>query len=59
MFLIRPPVASLVHVLGIVDFVLLMAVEPGYSGQVFIESTYENIAVKLYKEDKNIVLKLK
>jgi ribulose-phosphate 3-epimerase len=47
------PVASLVHVLGIVDFVLLMAVEPGYSGQVFIESTYEKISQLNYiREDK-------
>jgi ribulose-phosphate 3-epimerase len=38
------PVTTIEYVLNQVDFILLMAVEPGYSGQAFIESTYEKIS---------------
>lgn len=37
------PVSVLQHVLGIVDLVLIMSVNPGYGGQKFIPYTYDKI----------------
>jgi len=43
---IRPktPLARIVPFLNIVDQVLLMSVEPGFSGQPFLETTFDRIA---------------
>jgi len=35
------PVAGLQHVLGMLDLVCLMSVNPGFGGQTFIDTTYE------------------
>ena len=37
------PIESLIHVLGIVDLVLVMTVNPGYGGQSFIPETLKKI----------------
>ena len=37
------PVESLIDILGEVDLVLVMSVNPGFGGQKFIESSYEKI----------------
>jgi ribulose-phosphate 3-epimerase len=37
------PVSILEHTFAHVDFIELMSVEPGYSGQEFMDSTYEKI----------------
>ena len=42
------PVSVLEEILGFVDLVLLMSVNPGFGGQVFIEKTYEKLE-RLYE----------
>ena len=37
------PVASLSHIIGDIDLVCLMSVNPGFGGQSFIEATYEKV----------------
>lgn len=37
------PVSVLEEIIGSVDMVLLMSVNPGFGGQAFIESTYEKV----------------
>ncbi|SIO10396.1 ribulose-5-phosphate 3-epimerase [Carnobacterium alterfunditum] len=37
------PIESLIHVLGLVDLVLVMTVNPGYGGQSFIPETLKKI----------------
>ena len=37
------PVASLSHIIGDIDLVCLMSVNPGFGGQSFIEVTYEKV----------------
>ena len=52
------PVERLFDILPLFDLVLIMSVEPGQSGQVFLESSYEKIA-KLRKEIDDRCLNLK
>ena len=37
------PVASLSHIIGDIDLVCLMSVNPGFGGQSFIKATYEKV----------------
>jgi len=37
------PVEVLKHVIGEIDLVLIMSVNPGFGGQKFIETTYEKV----------------
>ncbi len=37
------PIESLIHILGLVDLVLVMTVNPGYGGQIFIPETLKKI----------------
>jgi ribulose-phosphate 3-epimerase len=39
------PVRALEDIIGDVDLVLLMSVNPGFGGQAFIENTYEKVAL--------------
>src|SRR5438477_12942933 len=43
---IRPktPVAEIIPFLNAVDQILLMSVDPGFSGQQFLDNTYERLA---------------
>ncbi len=48
------PVSYISDLLDSIDFVLIMTVEPGFSGQKFIEPTYEKIAqLKSVVADRN------
>ncbi|MBN1300290.1 MAG: ribulose-phosphate 3-epimerase [Melioribacteraceae bacterium] len=38
------PVESLTEILEYIDYVLIMSVNPGYGGQIFIESTFRRVA---------------
>lgn len=46
------PVSLLKDIIGDINFVLLMSVNPGFSGQKFINKTYQKI-----KETKNLIKK--
>ncbi|WP_185878121.1 ribulose-phosphate 3-epimerase [Blattabacterium cuenoti] len=46
------PIFLLQDIINDIDFVLLMSVNPGFSGQVFIDHTYDKI-----KDIKNLILK--
>lgn len=48
------PISSILHILNDIDIVLIMTVNPGFSGQTFIESLVEKIseAKKIIKEKK-------
>ncbi|MFH0733662.1 MAG: ribulose-phosphate 3-epimerase [bacterium] len=55
------PVSSLMEIINIVDFVLLMSVNPGFGGQLFIEYTKNKIvelAVLRNKFGKNFFIEL-
>jgi len=49
------PVEHVVGLLPFVDIVLVMSVEPGFSGQSFIESSLERISfLRNFKEKNNL-----
>ena len=53
------PIDVILPLINQLDLVLLMSVEPGKSGQTFIENTYEKIAqVKELINEKDIVLEV-
>lgn len=48
------PVAVLDDIIGEIDMVLLMSVNPGFGGQVFIENTYKKVKqLRALIDDKN------
>lgn len=46
------PIESLIHVLGLVDLVLVMTVNPGYGGQSFIPETLKKIQTAKELKDR-------
>lgn len=49
------PVSKIIPVIDMVEMVLVMAIEPGFSGQKFIESSYQRIAeVSRIREEKGL-----
>jgi len=51
------PVVDLTDILEMVDFVLIMSVNPGFGGQAFIEHAVEKIR-ELRKMDSNLVIEV-
>jgi len=55
----KTPVSRIVPFLNIVDQVLVMSVEPGFSGQPFLESTFEKIAeLSAYRQEHKAHFKI-
>lgn len=55
------PVALLEDIIGEVDMVLLMSVNPGFGGQAFIENTYRKVAVlkeMIVKRNSNALIEV-
>ena len=53
------PIDSIKPLLDCIDLILLMSVEPGKSGQTFIETSFDRIAqVKEIIQDKDIILEI-
>ena len=55
------PVASIDHLLGLADLVLIMSVHPGFGGQSFIEASYgklEELAAKKREKDLAFVTEI-
>lgn len=52
-------VDTLTHILQYIDFVLIMGVEPGFSGQQFIDNTLEKIEqINLIRKNRNLEFKI-
>lgn len=55
----QTPIDVITRLINYVDLILIMSVQPGKSGQMFLESSYEKIkTIKKLIKDKNIIIEV-